>query len=195
MTHYYSPKQDSVLRITETKARLRGNELTFDTGSGVFSIGKVDRGSRLLVERCEVPETGDILDLGCGYGAVGIAVGKAFPELNLTFTDVNERAIFLLRNNLRKNEVKGKVIRGDGFAKVKGKYDVILLNPPQSAGKKLCLKLMAEAKEFLKKGGSLQAVMRHKIGGKDMSEKTKPVYGNCSVVSIKSGYRIYKFTV
>lgn len=194
MTHYYSTTQDSPLRITPLTATLRGNEFSLDSGSGVFSVGRIDKGTRLLIEKAEIPEKGRILDLGCGYGAVGTAIAKAYPLADVVMTDINPRAVFLAKGNASKNNVKVTAVQGDGFSGVTGTFDTILLNPPQSAGKKLCLRLMTEAKQYLKKGGSLQAVMRHKIGGKDMSEKIREVFSNCETISIQSGYRIYKFT-
>jgi len=196
MAHYFDREQDSDLRITTIESTLRGNNFRFLTGSGVFSVGRVDKGSLLLIERCAIPEEGRVLDLGCGFGVIGIAIARAFPKTGVILSDVNERAVMLAGKNIGMNKAENAVaVRGDGYENVEGKFDVILLNPPQSAGKELCLRLMKEAKGHLAKGGSLQAVMRHKVGGKDMSEKTAPFYRSLDILAIKGGYRVYRFNL
>lgn len=196
MSHYYSKKQESDLRITRIQVRLRENELEFDTASGIFSIGKIDKGSELLINKCEVKNNSDVLDLGCGYGAVGISIAKAFPESKVIMTDINERAVMIAKRNVKINRVENaKVFQGDGFEKINLKFDVILFNPPQSAGKLLCISLMKKSREFLKEEGSLQVVMRHRIGGKDISGKVLHDFRNMDIITRKSGYRIYSFKI
>lgn len=190
MPHYYDKEQSSELRVNEIKTRIRGNDLVFKTASGVFGKKKVDPGSLLLAEKCVVE--GRVLDLGCGYGPVGISIAKAFPN-DVVMTDVNRRAVLMARDNAKLNNVEVEVLQGDGYEKVKGKFGTILLNPPQSAGKDLCLRLIKDAREYLEKGGSIQIVVRHQKGGKDISSKMEEFYGNVEVVAKKSGYRVYLF--
>lgn len=194
MEHYYSKRQSSRLRIIRIRAFLRGNSLDFETGSGVFSVGRVDKGTELLANKCHITEGQRILDLGCGYGAVGIAIAKAFSECSVVMSDVNERAVLLATKNIRLNSAdNAEAVCGEGFENIKGKFDTVLFNPPQTAGKNLCIRLMEESRDYLKEGGALQAVIRHRIGGKDMSRRVAEAFGNVEVLAIKSGYRIYCF--
>lgn len=188
--HYFTAKPKTAPRYSSIQCILRENHLEFKTASGVFSKTKIDAGSYLLIERSEVSDGMKILDLGCGYGPVGVALGKAF-ELVVVCSDVNERAVDLARENGKKNGVKLKGVVSDGFENLKGKFDSILFNPPQTAGKKLCLRLISEAKEFLKSGGSLQIVARHQKGGKALRDHMKEVYGNAESIARKGGYHIY----
>ncbi|MBN2111947.1 class I SAM-dependent methyltransferase [Candidatus Woesearchaeota archaeon] len=190
--HYYSEKQTSKLNLGKIRVRLRNHELEFWTGSGVFSGKKVDKGSELLANDSIIKEGWRVLDLGCGYGAVGIAVAKAYTSSEVVLTDINQRAVKLSRMNRKLNKAQNvSVVQGNMYERVNGKFDTILLNPPQTAGREICFKMIENAKKFLNKGGMLQIVARHKKGGKLLSDKMKSVFGNVEEISKKSGYRIY----
>jgi 16S rRNA G1207 methylase RsmC len=190
--HYYSEKQTSILRITEIEIALKGNNLKFSTGSGVFSIGKIDRGTRLLIEKCIIEPDWEVLDLGCGYGPVGISIAKAFPSTSVLMTDINQRAIKLSRMNIKQNNIQNiKTKQSDLYNKITEKFDTIITNPPQSAGKQVCFEIIKQAKDHLKKGGLLQLVARHNKGGKELEKKMKEVFNNVKDTAKKSGYRIY----
>jgi 16S rRNA G1207 methylase RsmC len=190
--HYYSEKQTSELRIREIDVNLRGNILKFRTGSGVFSIGKIDKGTKLLIEKCIVKKDWKILELGCGYGCVGIAIGKAFPSTSVLMTDINERAVKLSRMNIKLNKVENvKVRKSDLYKNIHEKFDTIITNPPQTAGKKICFEIIEKAKEHLNKNGLLQLVARHNKGGKELEKKMKKVFGNVKDIGKKAGYRVY----
>jgi 16S rRNA G1207 methylase RsmC len=83
------------------------------------------------------------------------------------------------------------VLDSDKYEGIDKKFDVILLNPPQTAGKETCFDMIEGAKEHLKKGGTLQLVARHQKGGRALSEKMKEVFGNVGVLNRKGGYRVY----
>ncbi len=190
--HYYSEKQSSKLRIKEIEVRLRGNILKFYTGSGVFSIGKVDKGAVLLIEKCLIEDNWKILDLGCGYGAIGIAIAKSFPSISVMMTDINQRAVKLSRMNIELNKVENiKVKQSDLYQKINEKFSTIIVNPPQLAGKKLCFEIIEKAKDYLEKNGLLQLVARHNKGGKMLEKKMREVFGNVKDIAKKGGYRVY----
>ena len=189
--HYYTKSPTSKLRERKIYTVLRGNELVFHTGSGVFSPDRIDLGTRLLIEKSIVKRDQKILDFGCGYGALGIALSKAIPDLKTTMSDINERAVMLAKKNIEENKIKAKAIQSDIFENVKGKFDVILLNPPQTAGKKICFRMIEESKNHLNKNGSLQMVARHQKGGKSFQTKMEETFGNVKVIARGSGYRIY----
>ena len=190
--HYFSEKPESELKLAKIQARLRDIDLELWTGSGVFSGKKVDKGTELLANKCIINENSRILDLGCGYGPVGISIAKAFPSVEVVMTDINHRAVKIARMNKKHFQLKNiSVVQGDMYEKVDGKFDTILLNPPQAAGKETCFKMIEQSKPFLNKGGTLQLVARHNKGGKSLSGKMNEVFGNVEDISIKSGYRIY----
>ena len=190
--YYYSKKQTSQLRIKEIEVRLRGNTLKFYTGSGVFSIGKVDKGTDLLIEKCVIKPDWKILDLGCGYGVIGISIANAFPSTFVLMTDINQRAVKLSRMNIDLNNLENVEVRqSDIYHKIQGKFDTIVTNPPQLAGKKICFEIIEKAKGYLKKNGLFQLVARHNKGGKMLEKKMNDVFGNVEDIAKKSGYRVY----
>ncbi len=190
--HYYSEKQTSKLRITELNCELRGNKLKLYTGSGVFSIKRIDPGTHLLIENCIIKENWEILDLGCGYGPIGIAIAKAFPSTKVLMTDINERAVKLARNNTELNSItNAKTRKSDLYKGIKETFNTIITNPPQTAGKEVCFQIIQQAKPHLKKGGLLQLVARHNKGGKELEKKMNEIFNNVESIAKKSGYRIY----
>ncbi|RME55473.1 methyltransferase domain-containing protein, partial [Candidatus Woesearchaeota archaeon] len=165
MSHYYSKKQDSRFDLIKINDTIRGFEIELTSSSGVFSKNKIDLGSKILAENMVVKKNDRVLDLGCGIGIIGIIASK-LTENEVILTDINERACYLSKLNTK--GIKNiKVKNGDLYETVKNqKFDVILLNPPQTAGKDVCFSMIEQAKNHLVKGGSLQLVARHQKGGK-----------------------------
>ncbi|MFH1589798.1 MAG: methyltransferase [archaeon] len=191
MPHYYSKEQTSDLRPEEIDIKIKNLSFKLISGSGVFSKKRLDKGTEVLLKNLLMEDDWDVLDFGCGIGVVGIYVKKLFPNTNVTFSDVNQRAVFLTRENLKKHNLEGKTIISDGTKKIKNNFNTILLNPPQVAGKKVCFRLIEESFQNLKKNGLLQLVARHNKGGKTYSKHMEEVFGNVKDAGIGSGYRLY----
>ncbi len=190
--HYYSEKQESPLNLKKMRAVLRGVNLELFTASGIFSAKRVDNGAALLANESLIKDSWKILDLGCGYGPVGIAVAKAFPNSKVVLSDINERAVMIARKNIKLNRaVNASAVHGDCYEKAGGPFDAILLNPPQTAGKDICFRMIQEAACHLSDSGILEVVARQSKGGSSLSKKMKEVFGNVEVIARQSGYRIY----
>ena len=190
MPHYFDPEQKSKANIQEVKADIFDNELILKTASGVFSKDHIDKGTLVLLSYADIKNSDNILDIGCGYGVVGISIAKAFRK-NVTMSDVNKRAIMLSRKNAKLNNVDVNIIESNLFENIDGSFDTILSNPPQHAGKDICISIIEQSLNHLNEGGTLQLVARHKKGGKSLSEKMEEVFGNVDVLGIKSGFRVY----
>lgn len=190
MEHYFSKKPVSAMKVKQVSGIIRGFPITLKLGSGTFSAKKIDAGSRLLAEAMQIRKEDSVLDLGCGTGIAGIIAAK-LTKGNVVLTDINERACRLARENSKGME-NVKVVCGNMYEKVKErKFDVILLNPPQTAGKVVCFKMIEDSKQYLNKNGSLQLVARHTKGGETLSRHMKEVFGNLDVIARKGGYRVY----
>ena len=192
MTHYYSEKQTSPLRLCKIKSALMGKVFEFYSGSGVFSKKKVDNGTRVLVENCIVKDEWKVLDLGCGYGVVGVVIGKIFPKTIVLMVDVNKRALKLAKMNIELNNIENADVKYSNlYSAVKEKFNTIIVNPPITAGRKLCFRIIEESKEHLEKEGLLQLIARHRKGGKILGEKMLEVFGNMEEKTKSGGYRLY----
>lgn len=191
MEHYYSEQQKSLMNIKKINQKIRNVDFEFYTSSGVFSKDKIDKGTLVLAENMVIKNNSKVLDIGCGIGVLGIAAAKLFNS-EVVMTDINKRAVMLAVKNLKSNNVEAEVYQGNLYGEVKDNdFDVILSNPPQTAGKEVCFRLIEEAKNHLKNGGNLQIVARHNKGGKTLSKKIKEFFGNVRVVAKKSGYWVY----
>lgn len=194
LEHYYSESPSSLPRLGLIRCRLRGLELEFLTASGVFSYRRIDTGTRLLVESMTLPERGAALDLGCGYGVIGITAARLNPSLDVWMTDVNERALLLAEENVRRNRAKNaRVLKGFLYEALGGiSFEAILTNPPISAGLRVLEQLVEGSLRHLRPGGSLQMVVRTNKGGRHAARLLDQYYGGFKVTARKGGYRILK---
>lgn len=190
--HYFSEKPKSPAHFGLVHTSLRGRSFEFTTASSVFSTKRVDPGTRILIENMVLPQQGWVHDVGCGYGAVGIAAAKFNPTLRVVLTDINRRAVLLARQNAQKNRVINVEVRhGSLYEPVQGvSFKAVLSNPPVSAGMQIVQAIIQGAPSVLESGGTLQMVVRSKIGKKILPEVFTEAFGNVEVLAIESGYRV-----
>ncbi len=190
--HYFTEHPASKLKLGIIQTCLRGVQFEFLTASSIFSKSRVDTGTRLLIESMALPDSGYVLDIGCGYGAVGIAAAAFNPRLHVEMTDVNSRAVYLARENSKRNRVVNtEVKQGHLYTPVKDSVlSCILSNPPVSAGMTTIKAIVTEAPRVMEKEGSLQMVVKSKIGGKILPTVLEDTFGNCEVIARESGYRV-----
>ena len=189
--HYYTENPNSAHDERRVALRALGNELTFITDAGVFSRDGLDRGTELLLDALPAL-SGRVLDLGCGWGAGGVALGKRWPELDIVMTDINSRAVGLAWRNLTENGVRATVVQGDGFAAVEGKFDAIVTNPPIRAGKAVIYGLFAQARDYLKPDGALYVVIRKQQGAPSALKYLKEIYAQAETVDRGSGFHVLR---
>lgn len=195
--HYYSEKPN-VDRAPQTwHARLRGKTYTFTSDRGVFSKNAVDFGSQLMIEQFREPQVaGDILDLGCGYGPIGITLAYTYDTRHVVLTDVNERALLLTKQNIQQNHINNiSIIQSNGLSEVMNRtFAAVVTNPPIRAGKKVIYKMFRDAKDVLKDGGQLWVVIQKKQGAPSAKAELQNIFGNVDIVSRDKGYYILQAT-
>ena len=190
--HYYTPNPTAAHEERQFETVLLGERLAFKTDAGVFSKAGVDAGTKLLIEALP-PLNGRVLDLGCGWGPVGVALGRHDPELRLVLTDINERAAGLARENLRRNGVtNAEVVSGDGFAAVEGTFSAIITNPPIRAGKQTIYALFREAHDRLEPGGCLYIVIRKQQGAPSAIKYLEGIYKDVEIIERGGGYWVLR---
>jgi len=192
--HYFTARPRARSQPKQFTVSVREVELTLSSDSGVFSHGRLDDGTLRLLKKMELPETGDFLDLGCGYGVVGLVMAKMRPKAHITMVDINERATKLAAANAQANGISNvEVLTGDA-PQVLGdrQYDVILCNPPIRVGKQKLRELIADAAARLRPNGVLWMVIHTRQGAKSHLREIMPMFSKCETVSRKWGYRIFK---
>ncbi|KWX78716.1 16S rRNA methyltransferase [Paenibacillus riograndensis] len=192
--HYYSQQPDVRHDRRTIETVLRGKSLRFTSDAGVFSKGDIDYGSRVLIEAMEIPDGSAVLDVGCGYGPIGISAAYLAPKGHVTLIDINSRAVELARENARNNGAHNvTVMESDVLSAVKGqKFDVIVTNPPIRAGKAVVHQIFEEAYDHLNEGGTLWVVIQKKQGAPSAAAKLESLFGDVEEVGKYKGYRIIK---
>ena len=192
MSHYFinDDTLKSEKRIIKYSINSHYFELTSDIG--VFSKNELDPGSELLIKNAiKYGINGDLLDVGCGYGPIGITLSKICDLNKVDFIDVNLRALNLTKENASKYQVKNfTAFESNGFENVKELYDYILINPPIRAGKEVIFKMFVDSIKYLKKDGILMIVIRKDQGAPSAKKKLEVVYGNCETLDREKGYHI-----
>jgi len=190
--HYFTARPKSRVRLGLIRACLRGKQFEFLTASGVFSKSRLDAGTRLLIECMLLPDEGLVLDMGCGYGAVGIAAGVFNPRLRVVMVDVNSRAVSLARQNVDRNCAWNVEVRRGCLYEPVGDlmFDCVVSNPPVAAGMETLKAIICEAPGHMKAKGLLQLVVRSKVGGKRLCSFFEEAFGGVEVLARESGYRV-----
>lgn len=194
--HYFTSKPRARHNRKEFTAELRGKTYIFQTDAGVFSKDEIDLGSRILIDSLDLKQGDTVLDLGCGYGPIGIAAADLVgPSGRVYLIDVNERACELARENLAKNGIRhAEVLVSDELGALPHdlQFDWVLSNPPIRAGKAVVYQLLTDAYHRLRPGGCLMAVIRTKQGAKSLETYLRDLAGNCETVAKKAGFRVLK---
>lgn len=187
MKHYFTDNQDLPSQPVEQIFYFASNPYSFLVDAGVFSKSQIDYGTRILLEvLIQEQLQGTLLDLGCGYGAIGKILKHYFPQLQITCCDINSRAVWLAT----KNAPNCKVLQSDGFANVKQTFNTIVSNPPIRVGKAKIYEMFMEAYQHLEENGRLYLVIRKQQGAQSAMNYLTTVFGNCKCVEKDSGYWI-----
>lgn len=197
--HYFTPKPRVPHAENRFRDRLRGREFEFVTDAGVFGRERVDPGTRLLIEEVDLEfrPIRRVLDLGCGWGPIGIAIAGALPRAEVTGVEINERAAGLAERNAVFNGVRNfRVLTKDatlltpGEVAVEDGFDLVVSNPPLRAGKQVVWAFIDAAHRLLVPGGRLVMVARTSQGGKSLEKRMAEVFGDAATVGRGGGYRL-----
>lgn len=192
MQHYYTKNPSLAHDFGIIEFHFRDLSFKFTTDSGVFSKNGVDYGSQVMLKT--LPElTGSVLDMGCGYGAIGITLAKLNPSSRISMVDINERAVGLTQGNLITNKIdNGECYQSDAFENIDECFDTIVCNPPIRTGKKVIYPMYEGSYKHLKPNGALYIVIQKKQGANSSFDKLQEIFGNCEVINKDGGYWILK---
>ncbi|NMD37723.1 MAG: class I SAM-dependent methyltransferase [Christensenellaceae bacterium] len=188
--HYFSEKPVSRHNINTIKYNCKGVDFIFNTDSSVFSKSSVDKGTDILLNSIKNIH-GNVLDMGCGYGVLGIVIKKLYPNARVVLNDINKRAVELANINAKLNNVSVKIYQGFGTENIpKVGFDFAVINPPIRAGKKIIYDLFTQIKYALNPNGTMYVVIRTKQGAKSAVEYIKDICFKVNTIEISSGYRV-----
>ena len=195
MSHYFQDDPNLASNIKTITYEVNGLTMNLLTDNGVFSKGKVDEGSLAFLKVLLPLDLGNnILDLGCGYGTLGLTIAMAKKEARVTLADINTRALTLCKKNADVYALGQRVtiLQSDIYEKIEGKYDSIVINPPIRAGKIVTYHMYEEAKQYLIDGGSLFIVIRKAQGAESAAKYIESIFGNVKLLDRHKGYHFYQ---
>jgi 16S rRNA G1207 methylase RsmC len=197
-SHYFSPRPGGTGGRGVVQVVLAGRDLEVVTAAGVFSGDRVDLGTRVLLrEAPEPPATGHLLDLGCGWGPIALALGLLSPAATVWAVDVNERALELTAENARRAGVRGlRAVPPQGVPE-DVRFDAIWSNPPIRIGKEPLHDLLLRWLPRLRPGASAHLVVQRNLGADSLHAwLASTLEGRASVERAGSakGYRVLRVT-
>ncbi len=191
--HYFIADKELKHDIRIISQEISGRLYRFSTDSGVFSKKKVDYGTLLLIKSLDFEnKEAKFLDLGSGYGPIGIVIKKKYPFLVVDQTDINDRAIDLCKINAKENNVITNAFISDGFENNNQMYNYITLNPPIKAGKVVVYRLYSEVYNHLMEGGLFFVVVAKRQGALSHLKYLKGLFGNATILNKSKGYHVIK---
>lgn len=192
MSQYFSNDKNIKNEDISLNYTFKGKELHFISNAGIFSKNRIDFGTNLLLNSIEL-KGNRILDLGCGYGIVGVSVASVNNKYNVLSVDVNERAVEITNQNYKNNSIRnGKAIVNNAYRTLKEKFDMIITNPPIRAGKEVVYEMVLGGINHLNDEGEIWVVIRKDKGGLSLFKQMEEVYKNVQIINKKSGYLIIK---
>lgn len=189
MSYYFTNDETLKSEVKKINVIINNLALSFYTDNGVFSKKGLDFGTRTLLETLP-PLKGDVLDIGCGYGPIGIYIAKKY-DVNVDMVDVNLRSLDLASKNSLLNNVKTNVFESDLYSSITKKYDFIITNPPIRVGKDILYKLLFDAKNHLNKNGQLWLVVNKDQGAKSLFKDLSKEY-ETTVVCKNKGFFVIR---
>lgn len=172
--------------------RVRDFDLQLHTQAGVFASRGIDDGTRLLLETMEIAPDADVLDLGCGYGVIGIVAAKLAPQGHATLVDSDVRATRLVQQNLDLNGItNANVVLGDGVHDLPrdARFDIVASNPPTHSGRDVLNDFVASAHGVLRPGGQMYLVVNRL---QSLRREVERVFGGAELVSRSKGFVVIR---
>ena len=195
MSHYFQNDPNLASNLQKISFDIDGLRMSLWTDNGVFSKSRVDEGSfAFLKVLLPLGLSGKILDLGCGYGTIGLTIAMASPQASVTLADINTRALALCEKNAQELGLSQRVtiLLSDIYENIEGQYDSIVVNPPIRAGKRVTYAMYEGAKQRLIDGGSLFIVIRKAQGAPSASKYIEELFGNITLLKRDKGYYVYQ---
>ena len=190
MNHYFTNNENLKSEFRTINFSYKSTPFAFLSDNGVFSKNEIDYGSLTLLNTfLDREKEGRVLDVGCGYGFLGIVISK-INNCEVLMIDVNKIAVHLTDMNIDSNKVNAKALVSDAYEKVDGKYDLVITNPPIRAGKSKVLEILLGASDHLASNGKIYYVIRKDQGAKSISKILEETY-KVELLKKDKGFYVY----
>lgn len=191
MSHYYTDNKELSSNKKQFTYYFDNEVFEFVTDNGVFSKKTLDYGSYLLIKNVYKSDLGtNVLDLGCGWGPVGIILKRFNSNINVSAVDVNSRAVDLASENALINKTEIKTYLCEDIESLNIKFDSVILNPPIRAGKKIIYDLYQKSMNVLSDRGRLVIVIQKKQGAQSSFDELKKSFKEVTILEKDSGYYV-----
>ena len=188
---YYTANPTSEHDLRDVEIEALGVRSVCTTDAGVFSRDGLDRGTEILLNALP-PLHGRVLDLGCGWGPVGVTLARKYPSAEIVMSDVNARACELSTRNLARNGASASVVQSDAFSDLTGSFDFIITNPPIRTGKQNIYAMFASARSYLSATGELYIVIRKQQGAPSALTYLRTLYAEAEVIDREAGFWVIR---
>lgn len=192
-SHYFSKNPIAQSKEHTINYKIADHSFSLISDTNVFAKNGVDYGSMTLLKVIiQKIKAGKVLDIGCGYGVIGLTLAYLIHDIQVVCSDINTRAVTLTNKNIRSLELSKRVtaLQSDLYEKIEGTFDYIVTNPPIRAGKKVLDNIYLGAKDRINCGGALYLVVRRKQGAESTITRLKEIFSNVSTLYKDKGYWI-----
>ena len=193
MSHYFTTDQ-TAHDYREIEYTFKNTVYNFKTDRGVFSKDQLDYGTRVLISGVVSDnEAGDasLIDMGAGYGPIGIILGKAL-DVRPVMIEVNEDAVSLLHDNIVKNDIKAEILSREEYDESDIKTKLYVTNPPFRTGKDVVTDIIEDGFNRLETAGKFYMVVQKKQGMKSYKKSIERLFGNVEILLKEKGYYVLK---
>lgn len=194
LEHYFLERENQTYKTFEISQKFFDRIYYFNSSDDVFSKNCVDYGTYVLINTVANQQnlSGRVLDIGCGYGPIGIVLASINPNSDFVLADVNGHAVELSKINAKKNNIKNisQIIKSDMYENIFGMFDYIITNPPIKAGKQVLEGILFGAYQKLNPNGKMYFVIKKKFGENSLKKKLKNIFASVEVIKRDKGYYI-----
>lgn len=196
LAHYFQNDDHLKSEPKQIEYTIFDRHFSLKSDAGIFSKDQIDGGSfAFLKVLIPLHLSGRLLDVGCGYGTLGLTLASFSPHLQVTMLDVNTRAVTLARHNAQALGLSSQVtvLESDVYQSLPAqKFNSIVINPPIRAGKKVIYAMFDGAHDYLIDGGSLFIVIRKSHGAPSAASYIANRFGQCELLEKDKGFYIYQ---
>ena len=195
--HYFSADPSASSKTSEVFFRVGEKEFNLQAASGTFSSTKLDPGTKILLQHNDLfPSSGDVLDLGCGWGPITMAIASSSSNVKIWSLDVNNRSLELTAKNAKRLKLENVFPVKAEEIPIEQKFEEIWSNPPIRVGKAVLHELLLTWIPRLVDGGVGMFVVAKQLGADSLQAWLKDQFPDHEIIRLSTdkGFRVIRVT-